>query len=57
MEKLQKQTIKIRCPKSGKLHLLWRGDFKGKDQAVFACPDCGGRHTVPLDEDFNEIGK
>jgi uncharacterized Zn finger protein len=50
MEKLQKQTIKIRCPESGKLHLLLRVDFKGKDQAVLDCPDCGRRHTAPLDE-------
>jgi predicted RNA-binding Zn-ribbon protein involved in translation (DUF1610 family) len=43
----EKKTLKIRCPKSHKLHLIFKSDFAGKNEIVYECPDCGmAYHTV-----------
>jgi transposase-like protein len=43
----EKKTILVRCPSSGKIHILIKDDFKGKKDASFTCPDCGKEHSVP----------
>jgi peptide subunit release factor 1 (eRF1) len=54
MNSFQKKTMKIRCPKSHKLHLIFKTDFAGKDEIVYECPDCGESHRVPKREDFSQ---
>ena len=37
----EKEKIKIHCPKCHELNLVWRSDFRDKEQIAFKCAKCG----------------